>query len=179
MRFAIKSELLRNGLFFRPCRENKPHERASGVEGGRGRRRGEDNLPMEPAACGENGGASLRASSPESGKCRDILGMGNKGAAGRQSRARRKRGDTAFSLLPLFLSGSTSFSLKPFLIDKALSNTLPHSLMRVSLYLHLVSQEQRTVSVPERIPGKPGTRETPCGKRRRIYFSLFIYSEKK
>lgn len=132
---------------------------------------------MEPAACGENGGASLRAGRRGSRKCRDILGMGNKGAAGRQSRARRKRGDTAFSLLPLFLSGSTSFSLKPFLIDKALSNTLTHPLMRVSLYLHLVSQEQRTVSVPERIPGKPGVKPTVAKEGE--FISLFLYIAKR
>lgn len=83
MHFAIKSELLRNGLFH-PSGENNRHERASGVE--RGKKRAEeveDNHPMKPAGCGENGGASLRAGRRGTGKCRGVLEGENKGAAGR------------------------------------------------------------------------------------------------
>lgn len=179
--------------FFRPFRENKSHERARGVE--RGRRRAEeteDNPATEPAGCGENGGASLRATPPAAGEPasagtfwrrrtkgqRAALG---RQTPGRQSRARRKRKRQPLACFPrpVFLAGNISFSLKPFPIDKALSDTLLHPLMRVSLYLPFTSHERRPVSVPDRIPGKPGARETPCGKRRRISFSLFIHSEKK
>lgn len=141
--------------FFRPFRENKRHERARRVERGRKREEeAEDNLPMEPAGCGENRVASLRAGRRGSGKRRDVLEMENKGrraALGRQAPEQDSEGEGRHSLSSashaLFLAGNISSSLKPFSVDKALSDAFPHPLIRVSFYLPPTCQERRPVSL--------------------------------
>lgn len=175
--------------FFRPFRENKRHERASGAERGRKRAEEAEENPAMEAALAEKAEGIAPGRQPGirqgPGRFWSAEQRGSEPPSAPRHRAGRAglggRAETQlFACFPRpVLRAGISFSLKPFPIDKALSDALPRPLMSISLYLPLISQERRPGSVPESIPGKPGARETPCDKRRRISFSLFIYSEKK
>lgn len=131
---------------------------------------------MEPV---DRTGGSLRAGGTR--KCRDVWRCRTKGRTpGTHSGARGEKGHTDFPLLPTPCASRRQhfFLVKPLAYRQGTFGccfSSSNAPLTVS-----TSHFPGTASckVPERIPDKPGARETPCGKRRRISVSIFIYSEK-
>lgn len=79
----------------------------------------------------------------------------------------------------IFPADSTSFFPKPFPGGKALSETTFPTSACFAWYLTLLSQEPRSLSGPGKIPGKLGTHETPCCKKKANFVLSFIYTYRK
>lgn len=163
--------------FLRPFGENKrlkSRERASGRERGRKRaEEAEDNPPLEPAGCGANPASARpawrgkqRGAGPPPG-----TGQAEPGAGGEGKNRPSPASHPGYFSPAAFLSPQ-----KPIPSGKALSDTPFPPFNAPRIVSTSPFPEPRPVSGPGKVPGKPGSRETPCCEKKANFFlSFYMY----